>query len=85
MRKKLVEALMDFINFISASVLSGVDELNRELSSLHLSADKLSRDPLWESWEWLSECLTRDSATRNPENMRGVLSTASVGPVSSAE
>lgn len=46
MRQRLVEALMDFINFISASVLSGVDELNRDLSSLHLSADKLSRDPL---------------------------------------
>lgn len=32
MRKKQDEALMDFINFISASLLSGVDELNRDLS-----------------------------------------------------
>lgn len=41
-RKRQEEALMDFINFISASLLSGVDELNRDLSSLCLFADKSS-------------------------------------------
>lgn len=73
------EALMDFINFISASLLSGVDELNRDLSSLCLSADKSSQDPQCEPWEWLSECLTGEPTMRSLQNMRGTVSSGLAG------
>lgn len=70
---------MDFINFISVSLLSGIDELNRDLSSLCLSTDKSSQDPYCEPWEWLSECLTREPTMRSLQNIRG---TVSSGPAS---
>lgn len=73
------EALMDFINFISASFAEWRwwDELRFIPPRRPPPPDKSSRDPHCEPWEWLSDCLTGESTMRSRQNMRGVSAASS--------